>query len=127
MMRARVAVIAVALVLGACRTMQGQAEVRAYVVRSTPESRSALTQAVQRALDGPQVMLEDDALTRDGVLNVDRTQRRDPTQLKTEGRDPSFPGVSERFHLIKDGERCVLVHDRTDRHYDLLGTVCAPL
>jgi hypothetical protein len=42
-------------------------------------------------------------------------------------RDPSFPGVSERFHLIKDGERCVLVHDRTDRHYDLLGTVCAPL
>jgi hypothetical protein len=127
MRRATTWPLAAVIALAACRTMQGQAEVRAYVVRPTPESRSALAQAVQRALDGTQVMLEDDALTRDGVLNVDRTQRRDPTQLKTEGRDPSFPGVSERFHLIKDGERCVLVHDRTDRHYDLLGTVCAPL
>jgi hypothetical protein len=113
--------------LGGCRSMQGPVETRAYVVRATPESRSALSQAVEKALDGNQVMIEGDALTRDGVLVIERPQRRDPTALTAEGRDPAKPGPTERFHLVKDGEHCVLIHDRTDRHYELIGTACAPL
>ena len=114
------------LALAACRTT-GALETRAYITHPTPESRTAVSQAVGKALDGAQVTLDDDALTRDGVLNVDQPARRDPTRLTTEGRDPSNSGVTERFHLIKDGEHCVLVHDRTNRHYDLIGTACAPL
>ncbi|HEY0478038.1 MAG TPA: hypothetical protein VGD37_10965 [Kofleriaceae bacterium] len=123
-----VALVAIApCMLGGCRSMQGPVETRAYVVRPTPESRSALSQAVEKALDGNQIMIEGDALTRDGVLVVDRPQRRDPTALTAEGRDPAKPGATERFHLVKDGEHCVLIHDRTDRHYELIGTACAPL
>jgi hypothetical protein len=121
--------LAVALVAAAagCRTGSGAAvEAPAYVVRPTPESRAALAQAVEKALS-TQVTIDDDALTRNGVLEIEGARRRDPTGLVLEGRDPEAPhGRSERFHLVKIGQRCVLIHDRTDRRYDLIGTDCAP-
>jgi hypothetical protein len=73
------------------------------------------------------VTLDDDALTHDAILVIERAQRRDPRQLVAEGRDPGAAGVSERFHLVKAGEHCILVHDRTGRYFDLIGTICAPL
>lgn len=114
------------IALAACRSMGGAPETRAYVVRPTPESHTAITQAVQNALGGTQVTIDDDALTRDGELVIEDAQRRDPRRL-TEGRDPGAPSLTERFHLVKIDAHCVLVHDRSGRHYDLLGTDCAPL
>ena len=118
-----------ALILGlaACRT-GAAGEPPAYVPRPTPESRAALANAVTTALGGTMVTLDDDALTTSGVLTVERPQRRDAaTTAAMAGRDPSLPsGGTERFHLVKLGEHCVLVHDRTDKHYELLGTDCAP-
>ena len=112
------------LVLAACRTAN-PAEPPAYVVRPTRESRLALTQAVGTALSDPRVTIDDDALTGSGVLNIERTQRPDPKRLVIEGRDPGDPrGVAERFHLVKIGEHCVLIHDRTDRHFELVDTEC---
>ena len=117
---------AIAILVAACRT-GSTGETPAYVVRPTPESRFALAQAVSKALAGTQVTLDDDALTGNGMLTVERPQRRDPTQLALEGRDPGVPGgTAERFHLVKIGAHCVLIHDRTDRHYELIGTDCAP-
>jgi hypothetical protein len=114
------------LALAACRTVQG-AGAPAVIVRPTPESRTALVQAVENALSGQRVTLDDDALTQEGALTIDRTRLRDPSDLALHGGDPAAPGRGERFHLIKDGEHCILIHDRTDRRYLLVGTTCAPL
>jgi hypothetical protein len=114
------------LVIAACRTAN-PSEPPAYIVRPTLESRLALTQAVRNALSDPQVKVDDDALTGNGALMIDRAQRPDPKRLAIDGRDPGDPrGVSERFHLVKIGAHCVLIHDRTDRHFELIGTECAP-
>ena len=115
------------LALAACRTLQAAPENPAIVVRPTPESRAALTQAVGKALGRAHVTLEDDALTRDGALVLDESRYHRPDQDMVQGRDPRESDEPERFHLVKVGDRCVLVHDRTDRHYDLIGTDCAPL
>jgi hypothetical protein len=110
----------------ACRTAQ-PTERPAYIVRPTSESRFALAQAVGKALSDPAVTVDPDALTGNGVLVIERAQRPDPKRLVLDGRDPGDPrGVAERFHLVKDGEQCVLVHDRTNQHYLLIGTTCAP-
>jgi hypothetical protein len=98
----------------------------AYIVRATPESRAALRQAVERSLEVP-ITLDDEALTRDSVLVVDRAERRDLGVSMMRGRDPRDPGISERFHLVRVLDHCVLVHDRTGRHFDLQGTTCAPM
>jgi hypothetical protein len=114
------------LALAACRTAN-PSEPPAYIVRPTPESRLALSQAIGKALSDPKVTVDDDALTGNGVLMIERNQRPDPSRIVVEGRDPGDPrGVSERFHLVKLGEHCVLIHDRTDRHFELIGTECAP-
>jgi hypothetical protein len=121
----RGALVAV-LAIAACRSMGGAPENRAYIVRTTPESHTAVAQAVQTAIGGVQVNVDDESLTRSGILVIERSELRDPRPLR-DGRDPGDPGPTERFHLVKVGEHCILVHDRTDRHYDLLGTACAPL
>lgn len=119
--------VAALLVTAACRTMQGPGEMTAVVVHPTPESRAAIAQAVTRALPThAPVELDDDALTNTGVIVLAPSQRRDPQDLVVEGRDPGAPGREERFHLVKVGEACELVHDRTGRHYALIGTTCAP-
>jgi hypothetical protein len=125
-MTRRVRTIGVTLLaLTACRTMQAPPENPAIVVRPTPESRAALTQAVSKALGGAHVTLEDDALTRDGMLVLDESQLR-RGQVVVLGQEPGASNQPERFHLVKIGDRCVLVHDRTERHFDLIGTDCAP-
>ena len=87
----------------------------------------ALEQAVGKALGDPGVKVEPGALTGNGVLVLERADRPDPKRLVIEGRDPRDPrGGAERFHLVTIDQRCVLVHDRTDRHYPLIATECAP-
>ena len=114
------------LLLAACRTAN-PSEPPAYIVRPTQESRLALAQAVGTALSDPRITVDDDALTGNGVLMIERSQRPDPKRLVIDGKDPGDPrGVAERFHLVKIGEHCVLIHDRTDRHFELIGTECAP-
>jgi hypothetical protein len=114
------------LVLAACRTTQGTADERAHVVHPTPEGREAIAQVVSRALPGTRAILDEDALTDDGVLVIDPSRLHDSPRLAIAGRDPVGPGRVERFHLVRTGEHCLLVHDRTDRRYELLGSVCAP-
>lgn len=116
------------LVLAACRTTQGTADDRAHVVHPTPEGRAAIMQVVSRALPGTRAILDEDALTDDGVLVIDPSRLHDSPRLAIAGREPVGPGPGqvERFHLVRTGEHCLLVHDRTDRRYELLGSVCAP-
>jgi hypothetical protein len=112
--------------IAACGGARVAPETRAYIVSPTPESRQAVAHAVALALAIGFIALDEDAFTRDSSLEIVRSQAHDPRPAIA-GRDQGAPGVSERFHLVKIGEHCVLVHDRTDRHYDLMGTSCAPM
>jgi len=117
--------LAAALLLGvACRTVpSAPAEVPAVLVAPGPQARAALAEAVRSALGGVPVTLGDEALTRSSTLVVERVRLRDASGLPVNGRDLGFP---DRFHLVKRGHACVLVHERTARRVELAGAECAP-
>ena len=114
------------VVVAGCGGARAVPENPARIVHPTPETRQALARAVAQALEVGHITLDDDALTSEGALTIVLGQGRDPRPLMG-GHDPGAPGLSERFHLVMIGEHCVLVRDRTDQHYDLIGTTCAPL
>ena len=108
------------VLLAACATAAqpiGVAEpgAPAVIVEPTPQSRAALLQAVTDAV-GVQPLLADDALTTGSTLLLERRHLL--------GRDTSTP---ERFRLVKSGDRCLLVHDRTGRSVALVETRCRSL
>ena len=61
------------------------------------------------------MVMSDDALTSDNVLIIERH--------RLEGRERGRP---ERFLLVKNGSRCVLVHESTGRRFVLGDTRCRP-
>ena len=95
--------------LSACAA--AQTEVPARLDKPTPE----LARAVSAVLGGAPVTLAADALTRDSVLIVEKPLT---------GRDLGRP---ERFHLVKAGNDCVLVHERTGARTRLRSTTCVPV
>ncbi len=120
----RPAAVLLALALAACRAGQRDPdpELPAVIVDPTAASRAALSQAVRTALGVP-VLLAADALTRDCLLVIERAPHADPSGLPAQGRELGMP---ERFHLVKSGGRCVLVHERTGTRYPLAATSCVP-
>jgi hypothetical protein len=93
----------------------------ALIVKPSAETRAALLDAVRSALGGVQVTLADDALTRESVLIVERTARRDTEGRRLQGRELGKP---ERFRLVKSAASCVLIHERTGRRFRLERTEC---
>jgi hypothetical protein len=67
------------------------------------------------------VRLADDALTAESTLVIERASHRDARGLPIQGRELGLP---ERFHLVKSGGACVLVHERTGRRFPLERTEC---
>lgn len=113
----------VLVAVAGCASGGARLETAAYVTHPTPQSHLAISQAVSNTFGGIQVTIADDALTGDGVLMIDRARLHDPNGTLVDGRNPGLP---ERFHLVKSGEDCILVHDRTNRRTRLAGTECAP-
>ena len=102
------------LLLSGCASSFAQPEVTAVIYKPTTESRAELMRAVSSALNGAPVTLADDALTRDSVLIIERAHT---------GRDLDKP---EHFRLLKAGEQCTLVHERTGKRTTLASTSCQP-
>jgi hypothetical protein len=88
----------------------------------TTKSRAELLQAVREALRGAPVTLAADALTRESTLIVERTRRRGPDGTLLDGRDRGRP---ERFRLVENGSRCLLVHEGSGHRYPLTSAHCA--
>lgn len=91
-----------------------QAQVAAVIDKPTKESRAELAQAVSRMLNGAPVRLADDALSRDSALIIEKAHS---------GRDLDKP---EHFRLVKAGNQCMLVHERTGQRVTLAATTCRP-
>lgn len=110
--------------LAACRTASARPDVPAVVAERGAQARAEVAAAVSTALGGVPVRLADDALTRESTLVVERARQRDPSGLPAQGREMGMP---ERFHLVKSGPDCVLIHEGSGRRFSLRETTCAPL
>ena len=119
-----VSTVAAMLALAACATASGRRDVPAVLTNPTPESRAELVRTVSGALHGAPITLADDALTRDSTLIIERTPPRTPDGVPLSGRETGRP---EHFRLVKNGSRCVLVHERTGKRRTLKAATCSPV
>jgi hypothetical protein len=112
-----------ALSLAACAAISGRRDLPAVLTNPTAQTRAALARAVSGALHGAPVTIADDALTRDSTLIIERAQARAPDGVPLSGRERGRP---EHFRLVKNGTRCVLLHERTGGRWTLQAATCAP-
>jgi hypothetical protein len=110
-------------VAAACATAPPAQEVPAVITSPTPESRVELLRVVSEALHGAPLTLADDALTRESTLIVERARARGPDGTPLQGRETGRP---ERFRLLQDRSRCVLVHEGSGRRFALSNLTCGP-
>jgi hypothetical protein len=112
-----------ALSLAACAAILGRRDLPAVLTNPTAETRASLARAVSGALHGAPVTIADDALTRDSTLIIEHARPRTPDGVPFSGRETGRP---ERFRLVKNGSRCVLVHERTGERWTLQAATCSP-
>lgn len=110
---------AIALVLCACAL--SAAESTPAVITSTNAASRAMLQQTVSTLLGRRVTLADDALTRDSTLVVERTVARDPSGNRIEAAERSGP---ETIRLVRRGNECVVIHERTQNTATLSGVTC---
>ena len=109
------------LTLSTC-AMSSAATTRAVIASPNAASRATLQQTVSALLSRP-VLLADDALTHESTLIVERTVARDPTGNRIDAAERAGP---ETFRLVKRGDDCLLVHERTQKTAALAGVKCIP-
>jgi hypothetical protein len=109
------------LLLMACQTSPVPSETQAVLTNPSVESRAELQRVVSGALNRESVTLADDALTRESVLIIERAPARDPNGQLLNGRELEKP---EHFRLVKQGEHCVLIHERTASRWTLSSATC---
>lgn len=111
------------LCLAACATVSAQRDVPAVITSPSPASRAELVRVVTRALNGAPPTIADDALTRESALIIERARARGADGAPLTGRDTGRP---EHFRLVKNGSRCVLVHERSGKRFTLASATCSP-
>ena len=121
-MRAELAVAGL-LCLAACATVSPQRDVPALITSPSPKSHAELVRVVSRVLNGASITIADDALTRDSALIIERARARGADGAPLTGRDTGRP---EHFRLVKNGSRCVLVHERSGKRFTLASASCSP-
>lgn len=119
--------IAIALcAIASCAAISAADDVPAVIVRPDAQSRAELQNAVSKALNRTSVFLAGDALTHDSRLTIEPVRLRDSAggiaQGRAQGRETRMP---ESFRLVKNGQHCVLVRERTGQRMELSDTHCA--
>src|SRR5512140_2236647 len=118
-------VAALCLIAG-CTGIPAAEDLPAVIVAPDAQSRAELQHAVSAALDRTSVILADDALTRDSLLTMEHARLPDAragiAQGRAQGREMRMP---EQFRLVKSGQLCVLIHERSGRRIALTGAKCA--
>ena len=114
--------LAVACLCAGCSTAEVSSEVAALRIDADSRSTAELENVVSSALGGRRVSVADDALTSSSSLIIERAKLRRVDAPPELGRDLSEP---ERFRLVRDGNQCFLVHERTGLRWLLTDTDCA--
>ncbi|MCH8116811.1 MAG: hypothetical protein IIA78_01670, partial [Proteobacteria bacterium] len=111
----------VVLTIVGCQTLASGADVSARITEPTDDSRAALQNAVNDALN-IRVALADDALTGSSVLIIERNPPRNMQSPPAQGRNMDTPIL---FRLVLNGSDCILIDQRDDSRYPLEKTTCA--
>jgi len=104
-----------------CSTSAIQADVPALLTNPGPDTREEIEQSISAALDGADITIAEDALTRNSALIIERGMKRSIERSPELGRDLGRP---EHFQLMIDGPQCVLVHASTGLHWILKDAEC---
>ena len=109
--------------LAGCESSRAGESRPAVLVEPSPAARAELAAAVAQALGGTPGRLAEDALTHESVLILEPVRPRDAQGLPLQGRETRPP---ERFRLMAQGSRCVLIQERTGRRFPLRSGTCVP-
>jgi len=104
----------------ACQTVATTNDKPARIADPTAESRAALQQTVNAALN-TEVTLADDALTDTSVLLIERSVPRSLEGAPAQGRIMEMPF---QFRLVINGDDCVLIDQRDESRHELKDTSC---
>jgi hypothetical protein len=115
--------VAGAIAMAACPRGSPPHDRPAVLTNPTPESHAELARLVRDALNGAPLTIADDALTHDSWLIIERARARDAEGRPLVGRETDRP---ERFRLVRNGSRCILVQEGTGRRWTLASVTCAP-
>jgi len=123
-----ISVIYPAIVLTACNSTSIKIttqDVPARIIAVNKSSRTELQRIVSTALNIPSVLLANDALTKTNILIIEQKRRfglnTNKHQAINEREKPSV------FRLVKEGARCVLTLQGTDKRWVLKNTKCKPV
>lgn len=107
--------------LVACNNLPTQTDRAALIATPTPESFAEVSAVLQQALGPREILLAPDALTQSSVLALEQGGGLNPA---ASGRNVELP---ERFELVRNGNRCILIHARTGDRWPLRQTDCVPV
>jgi hypothetical protein len=114
---------AVAVATAACSsTSAGESESPAVLQTSDSDTRAVIAAAVKEMLQGAEVTLGEDALLHDSWISVERMRPRDAKGQLLNGR---VLGRPEKFQLVKQQDRCVLVHQGSGKRKVLDSIGCS--
>jgi hypothetical protein len=113
---------AAAVLIAACNSTPVRAiETAAVLHNPDAATRTALEGAISEMLQGAKVTLADDALLHDSWITVERARPRAANGQLVNGRILERP---ERFQLVMERERCVLVQHSNGRRKMLDSVAC---
>jgi hypothetical protein len=112
--------IGVVFALAGCQTLATDGDIAARITNPGTESRAALQDAVNDALDRD-VMLAPDALTDSSVLTIERNPPQSMENLPAQGRNMDMP---MQFRLVRNDGDCVLIYTADDSRRKLANTSC---
>ena len=115
--------ILLAAIVAACSSPEVSLDVAALRVNVDARSTAELRNVISSALDGVNVTIADDALTRESTLIIERGMSRSVDRGPELGRNLGRPN---HFRLILDARQCFLVHEETGLRWMLGDTECMP-
>ena len=104
----------------ACQTVATGYDKPARITDPTDDSRAALQQVVNAALN-TDVTLADDALTKSSLLIIERVMPRSMEGSPAQGRTMDMPF---QFRLVINGDDCILIDQRDESRHALQDTSC---
>ena len=103
-----------------CQTLATDGDVAARITNPTDDSRIALQNAVNAALD-TNVTLASNAFTDSSVLTIERNPPSSMENLPAQGRNMDIP---MQFRLVLNDSDCVLVYTADDSRRKLTDSSC---
>lgn len=109
--------------LSGCKTVSSTKSQYAIISQHTTESLAELESVINTAIGKGKVSLNDNALTSNSQIIIERKQHQSIEHGTIMGRHDEMPEI---FNLVLKNEQCVLVHQQTKKEWPLYKAQCKP-